>query len=266
MMLSTELYWVRNPTLDVSAGSCSSLRGVSPSRTEGVREMRSRRDPKVPAASRLEQGSGRRCYLSTQRQARLTKKRTPSTIKAKTTMPTIPIPPRAASTVFLLRSVPSPCDSQAKTGHEHRKHQRHRRSEQAPGVTQALPQGVIASFHIGFDTHRCGLATAVLPGTCDQRVPTATVRSFDSKRRSVSAVLTTLARKSSLLPNSFRLAITVLSIQSVGLSCEAVGRHGWVSIQLATVDPAEVRELIVEAWRQTAPKRLVAAYDSGHSS
>lgn len=44
-----------------------------------------------------------------------------------------------------------------------------------------------------------------------------------------------------------------------------VGRHGWVSIQLATVDPAEVRELIVEAWRQTAPKRLVAAYDSGHS-
>ena len=45
-----------------------------------------------------------------------------------------------------------------------------------------------------------------------------------------------------------------------------VGRHGWVSIQLATVDPAEVREFIVEAWRQTAPKRLVAAYDSGRSS
>ena len=45
-----------------------------------------------------------------------------------------------------------------------------------------------------------------------------------------------------------------------------VGRHGWVSIQLATVDPAELRELIIEAWRQTAPKRLVAAYDSGRSS
>ncbi|HSO52332.1 MAG TPA: MmcQ/YjbR family DNA-binding protein [Actinomycetes bacterium] len=42
-----------------------------------------------------------------------------------------------------------------------------------------------------------------------------------------------------------------------------VGRHGWVSIQLATVDPTELRELVVEAWRQTAPKRLVAAYDSG---
>lgn len=42
-----------------------------------------------------------------------------------------------------------------------------------------------------------------------------------------------------------------------------VGRHGWVSIQLATVDPTELRELVVEAWRQTAPKRLVTAYDAG---
>ena len=42
-----------------------------------------------------------------------------------------------------------------------------------------------------------------------------------------------------------------------------VGRHGWVSIQLATVDPTEARELMVEAWRQTAPKRLVTAYDAG---
>jgi hypothetical protein len=42
-----------------------------------------------------------------------------------------------------------------------------------------------------------------------------------------------------------------------------VGRHGWVGIQLATVDPTELRELLVDAWRQTAPKRLVSAYD-GH--
>jgi hypothetical protein len=41
-----------------------------------------------------------------------------------------------------------------------------------------------------------------------------------------------------------------------------VGRHGWVSIQLATVDPTELRELMVEAWRQTAPGRLVTAYDA----
>ena len=41
-----------------------------------------------------------------------------------------------------------------------------------------------------------------------------------------------------------------------------VGRHGWVSIELASADPGEVRELVTEAWRQTAPKRLVAAYDA----
>jgi hypothetical protein len=44
-----------------------------------------------------------------------------------------------------------------------------------------------------------------------------------------------------------------------------VGRHGWVSIQLATADPVEVRELLEEAWRQTAPKRLVATYDAGRA-
>jgi hypothetical protein len=45
-----------------------------------------------------------------------------------------------------------------------------------------------------------------------------------------------------------------------------VGRHGWVSIQLATVDPAELGELMVEAWRQTAPRRLVAAYDADRNT
>jgi hypothetical protein len=44
-----------------------------------------------------------------------------------------------------------------------------------------------------------------------------------------------------------------------------VGRHGWVSIRLATADPAEVRELVEEAWRQTAPRRLVAAFDAGQA-
>ena len=40
-----------------------------------------------------------------------------------------------------------------------------------------------------------------------------------------------------------------------------VGRYGWVTIQLAGVEPGHLRELLVEAWRQTAPKRLVSAYD-----
>lgn len=34
-----------------------------------------------------------------------------------------------------------------------------------------------------------------------------------------------------------------------------------VLIRLETVDPLELRELITEAWRQGAPKRLVADFD-----
>jgi hypothetical protein len=41
-----------------------------------------------------------------------------------------------------------------------------------------------------------------------------------------------------------------------------VGRYGWVDIKLDRVDPDHVRELVEDAWRQTAPKRLVKAYDA----
>jgi hypothetical protein len=40
-----------------------------------------------------------------------------------------------------------------------------------------------------------------------------------------------------------------------------VGQHGWVAVRLERVDPEELAELIDEAWRATAPKRLVKAYD-----
>jgi len=42
-----------------------------------------------------------------------------------------------------------------------------------------------------------------------------------------------------------------------------VGRFGWTSVRLSTVDGAQLAELVIEAWRRTAPKKLVAAYDSG---
>jgi hypothetical protein len=41
-----------------------------------------------------------------------------------------------------------------------------------------------------------------------------------------------------------------------------VGQHGWVGIRLDRVDPEEAVELLDEAWRMTAPKRIVAAYDA----
>lgn len=44
-----------------------------------------------------------------------------------------------------------------------------------------------------------------------------------------------------------------------------VGPSGWVGVRFRTADRDEVRELLVEAWRLTAPKRLVAAFDDAVS-
>jgi hypothetical protein len=40
-----------------------------------------------------------------------------------------------------------------------------------------------------------------------------------------------------------------------------VGPSGWVGVRFRSVDRDEMRELITEAWRMTAPKRLVASFD-----
>lgn len=42
-----------------------------------------------------------------------------------------------------------------------------------------------------------------------------------------------------------------------------VGPSGWVGAVLSMADGDEVRELITEAWRMTAPRRLVATFDGG---
>ena len=41
-----------------------------------------------------------------------------------------------------------------------------------------------------------------------------------------------------------------------------VGRYGWVRVTLATADPAELHRVVLDAWRSTAPRRAVRAYDS----
>jgi hypothetical protein len=41
-----------------------------------------------------------------------------------------------------------------------------------------------------------------------------------------------------------------------------VGRHGWIGVNLPQVAPAHLRELVTEAWRMTAPKRVVRTFDT----
>ena len=40
-----------------------------------------------------------------------------------------------------------------------------------------------------------------------------------------------------------------------------VGRFGWVSVEMAAVDDELLRGIIEGAWRRTAPKAVVRAYD-----
>ena len=41
-------------------------------------------------------------------------------------------------------------------------------------------------------------------------------------------------------------------------------RFNWVHTDLATLDPTEAREFVVDAWRMVVPKKLSLAYDLTH--
>jgi hypothetical protein len=41
-----------------------------------------------------------------------------------------------------------------------------------------------------------------------------------------------------------------------------VGRYGWVRVTLAAADADEVHRVVIDAWRRTAPKKVVKEYDS----
>ena len=41
-----------------------------------------------------------------------------------------------------------------------------------------------------------------------------------------------------------------------------VGRFGWVSVDVAGADPGELAELLEDAWRRTAPRKAVKAFDA----
>ncbi len=66
-----------------------------------------------------------------------------------------------------------------------------------------------------------------------------------------ASIRTSVAQQEDLL-SSFPEAIK---------SAPYVGRFGWVNVTFDAIDPEIVREIIVSAWRRTAPKAVVAAYD-----
>ena len=41
-------------------------------------------------------------------------------------------------------------------------------------------------------------------------------------------------------------------------------RYHWVDVRMAALDGAEMRELVIDAWRMVVPKRVAAEYDRLH--
>jgi hypothetical protein len=41
-------------------------------------------------------------------------------------------------------------------------------------------------------------------------------------------------------------------------------RFNWVHAELTALDPAEARELVVDAWRMVVPQKVSRAYDLVH--
>jgi hypothetical protein len=48
------------------------------------------------------------------------------------------------------------------------------------------------------------------------------------------------------------------------LPSESDMRFNWVHATLADLDPAEARELVVDAWRMVVPQKISRAYDLAH--
>jgi hypothetical protein len=64
-------------------------------------------------------------------------------------------------------------------------------------------------------------------------------------------------------PKEERAALVAAEPEKFHMPIRSDERFNWVQVWLAAIDEAEMRELVVEAWRMVVPKRVAAAYDAG---
>ncbi|GAA3990155.1 MmcQ/YjbR family DNA-binding protein [Allokutzneria multivorans] len=65
-------------------------------------------------------------------------------------------------------------------------------------------------------------------------------------------------------PKEERAAFVRGEPEKFQLPSESDMRFNWVHATLAALDPAEARELVVDAWRMVVPQKLSRAYDLAH--
>jgi hypothetical protein len=64
-------------------------------------------------------------------------------------------------------------------------------------------------------------------------------------------------------PREERAALIAAEPDRFLLARASDGRYNWIDVRMATIGPAEMREVITEAWRMVVPKRVAAAHLSG---
>ena len=62
-------------------------------------------------------------------------------------------------------------------------------------------------------------------------------------------------------PKEERAALVASEPEKFHMPAASDERYNWVQVWLDAIDQAEMRELVVEAWRMVVPKRVAAAYE-----
>ena len=96
-------------------------------------------------------------------------------------------------------------------------------------------------------------AALALPEAVERETWTATFRVGDKMFAALWPDELTACLKSTLAEQAELVAERPETF-SVGY----LGKYGWVLVRLSTVDPGELRELLAEAWRRAAPRRLLS--------
>jgi hypothetical protein len=61
-------------------------------------------------------------------------------------------------------------------------------------------------------------------------------------------------------PKEERAALVAAEPDKFLMPSQSNMRYQWVCVRLATIDAAEMRELVTDAWRMVVPKRVAAAH------
>jgi len=65
-------------------------------------------------------------------------------------------------------------------------------------------------------------------------------------------------------PKEEREALVASEPEKFMMPSQADMRYHWVDVRMSALDQAEMRELVIDAWRMVVPKRVAAEYERLH--